>query len=248
MLKAVGEGGVDLARQLVEAVFSSDEISADWEERVTLGRGNYPDLKITDEVMKLLVQVLDFYICKKVNIDKMQYSLLSGRANTYTIFVVHQLQKKYIAVKKMLYFAIINHEKVFDHVFRKAQWWALRSLGVEEWASVSRNVSTEACTLKVLVSGQYSEEFGMGIAVHPGSVLSPLFSIMVLEMLLCEFHTVVLWEFLYADDLDTLIGYISKFKASKAGMGSKGLLVNMKVGCFLLLVGATLCRRSLECP
>ena len=134
MLKAVGEGGVDLARQLVEAVFSSDEITADWEERVTLGRGNYADLKITDEVMKLLVQVLDFYICKKVNIDKMQYSLLSGRANTYTIFVVHQLQKKYIAVKKMLYFAIINHDKVFDHVFRKAQWWALRSLGVEEWA------------------------------------------------------------------------------------------------------------------
>jgi hypothetical protein len=27
-------------------------------------------------------------------------------------------------------------EKVFDHVSRKVLWWALRNLGMEEWAKI----------------------------------------------------------------------------------------------------------------
>ena len=48
--------------------------------------------------------------------------------------------------------------------------------------------------------GPNSEEFGMGVGVHQGSVLSPLLFILVLEALSREFCTGVPWEFLYADD------------------------------------------------
>ena len=51
------------------------------------------------------------------------------------------------------------------------------------------------------VNGQYSEVFGMGVGVHQGSVLSPLLFILVLDALFREFHTSVLWELLYANDL-----------------------------------------------
>ena len=51
------------------------------------------------------------------------------------IFVVRQLQDKYLAVNKMLYIAFMDLEKVFDCVPRKVIWWVLRKLGVEELIS-----------------------------------------------------------------------------------------------------------------
>ena len=69
---------------------------------------------------------------------------------------------------------------------------------------------------RVCVNGQYSEEFGVGVGVHQGYVLSLLF-ILVLEALSHEFCTGVPWELLYADDLaiigDTLEECVSKLKA-----------------------------------
>ena len=76
--------------------------------------------------------------------------------------------------------------------------------------------------------GQYSEEFGVGVGVHQGSVLSPLLFILVLvlEALSREFRTGVHWELLYADDLvviaESLEECISKLRVWKAGMESKG--------------------------
>ena len=121
---------------------------------------------------------------------------------------------------------------------RKVVWWALRSLRVEEWAvRVIQSMYFKARG-RAQVNGQYSEEFGAGVGVHQGSVLSPLLFILVLEALSHEFHTGVPWELLYIDDLvliaDTQEECISKPKAWKAGMESKGLHVNMKKTKFLV--------------
>ena len=62
MLKAAGEEGNELVRQLAEAVFSSGEIPEEWEESFTLnlykGKGtalhpvHYHSLKLTDQDME----------------------------------------------------------------------------------------------------------------------------------------------------------------------------------------------------
>ena len=72
---------------------------------------------------------------------------------------------------------------------RKVLWWALRCLGIVEWAvHVTRHMYSNARS-RMRVNGQYSEEFGMGVVVHQSFVLSPLLFILVLEALSHEFRT-----------------------------------------------------------
>ena len=49
------------------------------------------------------------------------------------IFIVRQLQEKYLAKKKDLWMAFVDLEKAFDRVSREAVWWALRSVTVGKW-------------------------------------------------------------------------------------------------------------------
>ena len=184
--------------------------------------------------MNLLERVLDFNIPEMVNIDEMQFGFVPGR---HAIFIVRQLQEKYIAAKKLLYIAFVDLEKAFDHVPRKVIWWVLRCLGVKEWAvQVIQGMYSKARSC-VRVNGQYSEEFGVGVGVHQVLSLAHCSSFM-LEALSREFRTAVPWELLYADDLvlmaDTKEECISKLKAWKAGMESKGLHVKVKNSKFLV--------------
>ena len=94
------------------------------------------------------------------------------------------------------------------------------------------------CRSCVWVDGQYSEEFGVGVVVHQGSILSPLHFILVLEALSHKFCIGAPWELYYADDrmliANTHEEYISKLKVWKAVMESKGPCVNIKKNKFMV--------------
>ena len=162
----------------------------------------------------------------------MQFGFVPGRGTTDAIFIFRQLQE-------------INHfiltvdlEKAVNRVPRKVLWCALRCVGVEERAiRIIQGMYTNARS-RVRVNGRYSEEFGFGVGVHQGSVLSPLLFVLVLEALSREFRTGVPWELLYPDDLtviaDTLEECITKLKAWKNGMENRGLRVNMKKTIFMI--------------
>ena len=84
---------------------------------------------------------------------------------------------------------------------------------------------------RVRVGDGYSEEFGVGVGIHQGSVLSPLLFIIVLEALSREFRTGCPWELLYADDLmisaESMEELLVKVQTWKTEMEKKGLRVNM---------------------
>ena len=54
---------------------------------------------------------------------EMQFGFVPGRGTTDAIFIARQLQEKYFAAKKPLYFAVVDLEKAFDRVHRKVLWW-----------------------------------------------------------------------------------------------------------------------------
>ena len=111
-------------------------------------------------------------------------------------------------------------------------WWRdssgkeLRSMRCSVVQSMYKDVRS-----RVRVGDGYSEEFGVGVGVHQGSVLSPLLFIIVLEALSREFRTGCPWELLYADDLmisaESMEELLVKVQTWKTEMEKKGLRVNM---------------------
>ena len=131
----------------------------------------------------------------------MQFGFRPGRGTTDAIFVVRQVQEKYLAKKKELWMAFVDLEKAFDRVPREVVWWALRQLGVEEWLVTVVKAMYADATTAARVKGDVSEEFGVKVGVRQGSVLSPLLFTIVLEALSSEFRKGLPWELLYSDDL-----------------------------------------------
>ena len=244
-----GERGIELLIELTESVVRNGLIPGEWQESIILNlykgkgdaldRGNYRGLKLTDQVMKLIEHVLEEKIRQMVNIDEMQFGFVPGKGTTDAIFIIRQLQEKYLAVNKPLYFAFVDLEKAFDRVPRKVIWWAMRKLGVEEWAiQVVQGIMYRNAKSRVRINDCLSEEFSVNVGVHQGSVLSPLLFILVLEALSREFRSGAPWELLYADDLvlvaESLEDCIHQLKTWKTGMESKGLRVNNKKTKFMV--------------
>ena len=76
--------------------------------------------------MKVLERVVDSLIQSYVNIDNIQFGFMPRQGSTDAIFIVRQLQEKFMAKDKTLYLAFVELEKAFDWVPRDVLWWAMR--------------------------------------------------------------------------------------------------------------------------
>ena len=146
--------------------------------------------------------------------------------------------------------AFADLKKAFDQVPRKVIWWALRTLGVDEWIVRLIHSNARSC---VRVGDGYSEEFEVKVGVHQGSVLSPLLFIIVLEALSGQFCCGVPWEDLYADDLviiaESLEECVRRLLTRKEAMEEKGLRVNAgKIKIMICGTGLDLLQSSGEFP
>ena len=242
MIRAAGDMGASMIRDLAAAIIPDGKVPSDWEQSFivclykgkgdALERGNYRGLKLTEQVMKVLERIVDGLIRQVVSIDDSQFGFVPGRGTTDAIFVVRQLQEKYLAANRRLYMAFVDLEKAFDLVPRTVIWWALRKLGVDEWIVHLVQGMYSSARSHVRVGEGYSEEFEVKVGVHQGSVLSPLLFIIVLEALSREFRFGVPWEDLYADDLviiaESLEECVRRLLTWKEAMEEKGLRVNAR--------------------
>ena len=134
MLKAAGETGTLWMNEVCNAVMKDGKVPEDWsrswmvnvyKERVTCG--SYRGIKLLEHAMKVLERVIEGRLRKIVKIVSMQFGFMSGRSTKDAIFIVRQLQEKYLAKSKDLWMAFVDLEKAFDRVPREVVWWALIS-------------------------------------------------------------------------------------------------------------------------
>ena len=79
--------------------------------------------------------------------------------------------------------AFVDLVKVFYRVPRDVIWWSMRKLGIDEWLVRLLQSMYKDVRSRLRVGDGCSEEFGVGVDVHQGSVLSLLLFTIVLEAL-----------------------------------------------------------------
>ena len=265
MIKAAGDTGATMIRDLATAIIHDGKVPTDWEQSFivclykgkgdALKRGNYRGLKLTEQAMKILERIVDGLIRKVVSIDDSQFDFVPGRGTT--VYRCHlcgpSAPAEIPSSEQGLYMAFVDLEKAFDHVPQEVYWWALRKLGVEAWIVRLVQRMYPNARSRVRVGEDFSKEFEVKVGVHQGSVLSPSLFIIVLEALSREIRAGVPWEDLYADDLviiaDSLEECVRRLLIWKEAMEKKGLRVNAgKTKVMICGTGLDLSQSSGEYP
>jgi len=82
--------------------------------------------------MKAAERIFKHWIRQQIDIVDMQFGFTKGKGTADAIFILKQMQEKFRAKGKKLYFGFVDLEKAFDKVPRKVIRWAMRKLGDEE--------------------------------------------------------------------------------------------------------------------
>ena len=106
MIKAACDTGATMISDLATAIIGDGKVPTVWEQSFivclykgkgdALDRGNYRGLKLTEQAMKILERIVNGLIRQVVSIDDSQFGFVLGRGTTDAIFVVQQLQEKYL--------------------------------------------------------------------------------------------------------------------------------------------------------
>ena len=147
------------------------------------------------------------------------------------IFTVRQMQEKHGNKGNKLYYASVDLEEAFDRVPREVIRRAVRKAGVEEWLACSHGDVRGAQRVVRTAEGD-SEGFKVKVALQQGSVLRPMFLVIVMEVITKELRIGLPWKLLYADDLILMAESETELREKivkwKAGMEAKGLKMNWK--------------------
>lgn len=240
MLLASGATSVRWLTLLCNGILSENMIPSDWTKSVLvplykgkgdpLECGSYRGLKLTEVALKVYERVLAMRIRSQVDINAMQFGFMPGRGTTDAIFIVRQLQEKFLAKKRDLYFAFLDLEKAFDRVPRAVVTWALRKSGVEEWLVRAVMTLYHGSSTSVRFGSGLSEAFSVSTGLHQGSVLSPLLFAIVMNAATAETTGGLPFELLYADDIvllaESKAALQQKLLAWKTCLLEKGMTVN----------------------
>ena len=133
-----------------------------------------------------------------VNIDENRFGFTSGRLTTDAIFIVRQIQERYLTKekeknKKKFYHVFGDLKKANNRIPRIVVEWALRRHGVTD--DLLRVIMSKYKRLRT--GGGCTESFEVKVGLHQGRVLSTLLIVLFLEDLMKEVEVVFPWEVLF---------------------------------------------------
>ena len=141
--------------------------------------------------MKVWERVLNEKLKQVTSVSKNQFGFTVGKSTAGAMFIVRQLQEKYLEKRKKLYHIFVDLEKAIP---RAAIRWALRRQRVPKRLINSVMALYRETRSLVRVVGKTPVDLGIEVRVHQGSVLSPLLFIVVMEDELIYILYHALWK------------------------------------------------------
>ena len=242
MIMASGKFGVGVLKKLCQRVLDGKDMPEEWKTSVVVpifkGKGDvtncgaYRRVKLLEHAMKIGERVLEKRIRELVKVDDMQFGCMPGKGTTGALFILRRMQEEFRGREKKLYMCFVDLEKAFDRVPRKVMKWALRKKSLPEVLVKAVMSLYEGSRTKVRVGSGLSEEFGVRVGAHQGSVVSPLIFAIVVDAVSEHAREGLLNEISYADDLvlmsENLEDLRERFQKWRDALGSKGLRINIR--------------------
>ena len=148
--------------------------------------GKYRGITLLGQVLKLLERVLDARISRRIEGDfgEEQQGFRKGRGTADGMYVLRQMVEKRLELQGSMALGFVDLEKAFDTVVpREMVMTTLRWMRVPEAEVRTVEGMYEKTTARVAMGEGTSEEFEVNIGLSPGSVLSPLLVITVLDLI-----------------------------------------------------------------
>ena len=170
------------------------------------------------------------------------------RGTFYTVFILRRLQEEYHVRGKMLYMCFVCLVKALDSVPRKVLEWALRKKGIPEVLGRSMMSLYEEAKTRIRVDSELSEQFRVKEGFYHGSLLSPFFLSVVVDVVTEFSREGALNELLYTGDLVLMSmvieGLSNRFIEWKEVLESIGLKVSL--GKTKLMVSSSITKDGLS--
>ena len=109
ILKAAGDIGLGILTDLCNTIIQENSIPSRWDvsiilncfkgKGVALVRSNYRGLKLIEHALKVFERVIENLLRDKVDIGSMQFGFMPGNGTTDAIFVVRQVQERFMDKK-----------------------------------------------------------------------------------------------------------------------------------------------------
>jgi len=87
---------------------------------------SYGGIKLLEHTMKVVERIFEYRIRQQIYVDDMQIGFMKGKVASDAIFIVRQMQEKFEAKGKKLYFGFVDLEKAFDRIPRVS--WKLKNV------------------------------------------------------------------------------------------------------------------------
>ena len=215
MVDVAGEIGARWTQRLLNACMRQCKVPEDWRIGLIVpiwkrkgdaqDPGKYRGITLLSHIMKLLERILDKRLREKVVEHKLgeeQLGFRKGRWTTDGMFALSQLVEKRLEMLGHMALAFVDLEKAFDTVPRKMATATLRWMGAPESEGEMVEAMYGNTTGRVVVGSGMSNAFQVNIGLRQGSALSPLFFILVMELISRKISTTdALKKIMYADDL-----------------------------------------------
>ena len=110
ILKSGGKVVLEQLTKALQHIMATEESPAEWKDSVTIplfkGKGDplqcgkYRGLRLLEHSMKVWEKILDRRLKSVVNVSCNQFGFSAGKSTTDAIFVLRQMQQKYVEKKR----------------------------------------------------------------------------------------------------------------------------------------------------